>query len=108
MLALHRQGWGSRRIAVALGMSRNTVRRYLRQGGWCACRVPERRGRLAGLEDWLAERFQRHRGNAEVVRQELLGEPGIAVSLRTVQHAVAPLRQQLQIDFGQHWMWIGG
>ena len=126
VLRLHRQGWGTRRIAVALGMSRNTVRRYLRQGGWCAYKQPERPRKLAGLETWLAERFRQHRGNAEVVRQELADELGVSVSLRTVERAVAPLRpqlraearatvrfetapgRQLQIDFGQRRVWIGG
>jgi len=27
-------GWGSKRVAFELGCSRNTVKRYLRQGGW--------------------------------------------------------------------------
>ena len=126
VLRLHRQGWGTRRIAVALGMSRNTVRRYLRPGGWCAYKQPERPRKLAGLETWLAERFRQHRGNAEVVRQELADELGVSVSLRTVERAVAPLRpqlraearatvrfetapgRQLQIDFGQRRVWIGG
>ena len=40
-------------------------------------RRPERAKALDGLEDWLAERFRRHRGNADVVRQELLAEHGI-------------------------------
>lgn len=34
MLRLHALGWGVRRIAAALGVSKNTVKRYLRQGGW--------------------------------------------------------------------------
>lgn len=80
---------------------------------------------LDGLEDWLAERFRRHRGNADVVRQDLAREHGIAVSMRTVDRAVAPLRQalaaeavatvrfetppgrQLQIDFGETRVAIG-
>ena len=27
-------GWGAKRIAAEMGCSRNTVRRYVRQGGW--------------------------------------------------------------------------
>lgn len=64
-------------------------------------------------------RFRRHRGNADVVRQELACELGVAVSLRTVERLVSHLRRalaadalatvrfetppgrQLQIDFGQ-------
>ena len=34
MLALQALGWGAKRISRELGCSRNTVREYLRQGGW--------------------------------------------------------------------------
>ncbi|MBD9573676.1 IS21 family transposase, partial [Ensifer sp. ENS08] len=65
-------------------------------------------------------------GNADVVRQDLARELGIEVSLRTVERAVAGYRQQLaasalatirfetppghqiQIDFGEKRMEIGG
>jgi transposase len=100
------------------------VKRYLGLGGWTRCRRPERAKALDGLADWLAERFRQHRGNADVVRQELLAEHGIRVSLRTVERAVAPLRRelaaearatvrfetppgrQLQIDFGSTFVTI--
>jgi transposase len=98
MLALHATGWGARRIALELGVSRNTVKRYLAAGGWVAYRSPERAGRLAELEAWLKERFRRHRGNAEVIRQELLAEQQIQVSLRTVERAVAPWRRELAAE----------
>jgi hypothetical protein len=68
-------------------VSRNTVKRYLAAGGWVAYRSPERASQLAGLEAWLKERLRRHRGNAEVIRQELLAEKQIAVSLRLGVHA---------------------
>ena len=42
-------------------------------------------GKLEEQEAWLQERFLRHRGNAEVVRQDLLRERSIDVSLRTVE-----------------------
>ena len=126
MLRLAQAGVGVKRIAVELGCSKNTVKRYLRAGGWIAYRKPERGSRVAGLGDWLAERFRQHRGNADVVRQDLLREHAIAVSLRTVERAVQPLRQglraetvatirfetapgeQLQIDFGTVTVPIGG
>src|SRR5690242_4558902 len=84
MARLHALGWGTKRISGELGCSRNTVKRYLAAGGWVAIRQPRRPRRLDGLEEWLAERFRRHRGNCDVVRQDLLCEHGIVVSLRTV------------------------
>ena len=126
MLRLHALGWGTRRIAAELGCSRNTVKRYLELGGWSAVAMDRRPRALDGLEAWLAERFRRHRGNADVVRQELVVEHGIAVSLRTVERAVAGLRReltaearattrfetppgrQMQIDFGGASVSIGG
>jgi transposase len=74
----------------------------------------------------MADRLRRHCGNADVVRQELLSELGVAVSLRTVERAVSHLRRelaaealatvrfetppgrQLQIDFGQRRVTIEG
>jgi transposase len=126
MVRLHGLGWGANRIAREMGCSRTTVRRYLEAGGWMAYRKPRRERRLDGLEAWLLERFGRHRGNADVVRQDLAREHGIAVSLRTVERAVAGHRQalraearatvrfetppgrQLQIDFGETRVSIGG
>src|SRR3712207_3417554 len=125
MLHLHRLGWGLRRIAREVGCSPMTVRRCIAAEGWVPFRPPPRPGALSGLEGWLAERFRRHRGNADVVRQELVSEHGIAVGLRTVERAVAHLRRelqaearatvrfetppgrQLQIDFGERQVRIG-
>lgn len=126
MLRLKELGWGTKRIARELGVSRGTVKRYLEAGGWQPFKKPERKKLLDGVEDWLRERLRRHRGNADVVRQELLSEKGIVASLRTVERAVAPYRQellaearatvrfetppgkQLQIDFGERLVDIGG
>lgn len=126
MLRLKALGWGVRRIAAEFGCSHMTVRRYLASGGWAEYRSPRRAKGLDGLEGWLAERFRQHRGNADVVRQDLAREHGIVVSLRTVERAVAPLRQelraearatmrfetppgrQLQIDFGEMRVAISG
>lgn len=126
MVRLKALGWGVRRIAAEFGCSHMTVRRYLEAGGWIAYRRPQRATALAGLEAWLAERFRRHRGNADVVRQELERERGIRVSLRTVERAVQEFRRefvaearatlrfetspgrQLQIDFGSMSIMIAG
>ena len=119
MVRLHELGWGTRRIAKEFGCSRNTVKRYLAADGWTPYGGSPRGGKLAGLDGWLRERFHRHRGNADVVRQELWSELSIEASLRTVERAVAPYRRelaaeakatlrfetapglQLQIDFGE-------
>ena len=119
MLHLHALGWGLKRIAREFGCSKNTVRRYVAADGWMAYSRPVRGGKLEDQETWLKECFFRHRGNAEVVRQDLLRELSIDVSLRTVERAVAPFRRlltaeakatvrfetapghQLQIDFGE-------
>ena len=126
MVRLQALGWGAKRIAAELGCSKNTVKHWLRRGDWRPCATPSRSKRLDGLADWLAERFRQHAGNADVVRQDLAAEKGVHVSLRTVERAVAPLRQdlvtaaratvrfetrpgeQMQIDFGERRVEIGG
>jgi transposase len=79
-----------RLLAAELGCSRETAQRYLAAGGRAPYCTPERPGALAGHGAWLAERLRRHRGNADVVRQELAAELGIVVSLRTVERAGYP------------------
>ena len=126
MRRLYELGWGLRRIAGELGCSRNTVKRHLGRSGWAPYRSPDRRRALGAVHDWLAASFRQHRGNADVVRQELQRVHGLRVSLRTVERAVRPWRQlleaearatvrfetppgrQLQIDFGTITVRIGG
>jgi transposase len=126
MLRLKAAGLSIKHIARKMGCARNTVRRYVRADGWVAYKRPVRESVLRGLESWLGERLQRHRGNADVVRQDLEREHGIVVSLRTVERAVEPFRrelraaevatvrfetapgEQLQIDFGEITVPIAG
>ena len=126
MLRLKLLGWGAKRIARELGCSHHTVKGYLAAGGVRPFKSPQRPKLLEGHEDWLRERFMRHRGNADVVRQDLLAEKGLGVSRRTLQRAVQSYRQalkaealatvrfetapgqQLQIDFGERLVEIGG
>ena len=90
MQQLWAAGWGRRRIARELGCSPETVRKYLRQGGCQPYGKPCRNTVLDDQREWLQQRFLTHRGNADVVRQELASEKGIEVSLRTVERAVEP------------------
>src|SRR5512135_1328619 len=120
------QGLGSKRIARQLGISRNSVRRYLA-------------GATVGFQERLAVRrldgptlSEVHQlfgtvaeGNTVVIQQELASR-GIHIDLRTLQRAVATLRQeeraralatvrfetppgqQIQIDFGEKVVPIAG
>ena len=127
MKALAELGWGTKRIAQELDVSRGAVRRYLRGGdGALVQKRPNARrldadGSQAALE-LLAGPAE---GNAVVV-QKLLAERGVDVGLRTLQRALAPDRQakraaqlatvrfetapghQLQIDFGERRVPIAG
>jgi transposase len=120
------QGLGSKRIARELGISRNSVRRYLAgatvgfQERPMARRLDDDTLReVLGLYGTVAE------GNTVVIQQEL-ARRGIQAELRTLQRAVAPLRQQdraealatvrfetppgqqMQIDFGEKTVQIAG
>jgi transposase len=126
MLRLKACGWGVKRIARELGCSHHTVKAYVAVGGAKPFKAAKRAKLLDGHEAWLRERFLRHRGNADVVRQDLIAEKGLTVSRRTLQRAVQRYRQalaaealatvrfetppgrQLQIDFGERLVEIGG
>jgi len=48
IVRLGQSGWGAKRIARALGIARNTVRRYLNAGGPVPYRQPQRDSVLGG------------------------------------------------------------
>ena len=98
IVRLSELGWGTRRIATELGVSRTTVKRWLREQRWKPYDGSKREAQLAGLEDWLQAEFAKHRGNAAVVHQELRRQHGIEVGLRTVQRALAGERQRLRAE----------
>lgn len=124
---LANRGVGKKAIAREVGVAVNTVRRYLRdpitpgqQVRPAARRLSDdRRDQARALYEGAAA------GNAVVVRR-LLAERGCAISVRTIERAVADLRRaqrvaalatvrvetapgdQLQIDFGQKRLLIAG
>jgi transposase len=127
MRDLSSHGWGSKRISRQLGVSRNTVRRYLR--GDDTVELQRRPGARRLDEAGVAEAIRLFEGVAEgnaVVVRDLLGKQGVVASTRTVQRAVAQRRreghaaqvasvrfetepgQQMQVDFGQKRVRIGG
>ena len=57
MLRLKAAGWGRRRIAKELGCSPETVRRYLKQGGWVSYSRRCRPGLLDQHRDWSLQGF---------------------------------------------------
>ena len=120
------QGYGNKRIARLLRISRNSVRRYLAG----AKAGSQERPAARRLDDVAVQKVHClfntvAEGNAVVVQQELASQ-GIEVDLRTLQRVIAPLRQearakalatvrfetkpgeQMQIDFGQKDVLIAG
>ena len=89
---LTNRGWGAKAIAAELAIARNTVRRYQR-GALAGVQVRPSARRLS-VEDQATAQvlFQREAEGNAVVVQQLLGERGCTVSVRTVQRAVAPVR----------------
>ncbi|MFA5909274.1 MAG: IS21 family transposase [Vicinamibacterales bacterium] len=123
---LTNRGWGAKAIAAELAIARNTVRRYQR-GAVAGVQVRPSARRLSVEEQATAQSlFQREAEGNAVVVQQLLAERGCAVSVRTVQRAVARVRQaqraadvatvrvetapgaQMQIDFGEKRVTIAG
>jgi len=82
MLRWKALGWRIRRIACELGCSHMTVRRYLAEGGYLAYRRSVRHRTLTGLEDWLAERFQRHSQRVSAASRTTASGAGTATGRR--------------------------
>ena len=125
--ALAALGWGKKRIARELGIARNSVKRYLREGEAAETQTrpgawtldAEQQTTARSLLDGPAA------GNTVVVKR-LLAQQDVDVPLRTLQRVLAPHRQakraaelatvrfetapghQMQIDFGEKWVSIGG
>jgi transposase len=125
ILGLRRRGWQVKAIARELGISRNTVRAWVRRGEGTARPEMGRPRLLEAHEAWIWEHYLAGVRNGDVLRQEL-AERGIEVSLRTVERCIKPLREQamnldrasvrfetepgkqMQIDFGEKWVDIAG
>ncbi len=120
-------GVGSKTIARAVGVARNTVRRYLRQAIDVEGQVRLAARRLTDDRRLEARTlYEGPAGGNAVVVQRLLVERGLTVSVRTIERAVADIRRerrvaqlatvrvetapgdQLQIDFGQKRVRIAG
>jgi transposase len=121
------RGVGKKTIAREVGVALNTVRRYLREPIEVGRQVRPAARRLTDARRQEARTlYDGPAGGNAVVVQRLLGERGLALSVRTVERAVADLRRerrvaqlatvrvetppgdQLQIDFGQKRVLIAG
>jgi len=125
IFALRDLGWGAKQIAREVGIARNTVRAWLRGGEDRRYGGEGRPGVLDSYYFWIQSQFQGGVRNADVLRQEFEAI-GVSVSLRTVERALRPFRQswqraqqvtmrfetppgqQMQVDFGEKWLQIGG
>ena len=96
ILTLHEKGWGKKRIAKELSISRNTIKRYLHQKEWRPYCRTKKVTKLDGLSDWLEATFRKHRGNSVVVHQEIIRQHRIHLSKSTVRKAVKPFRNKLE------------
>jgi predicted transcriptional regulator len=94
MRALAEAGWGVKRIAREVGVARNTVRRYLREGEAADKQVMPRARQLTEAEQRRAVELWNTTAerNAVVVRA-LLAREGVEASVRTVQRAVEDKRR---------------
>jgi len=97
MRQLLERGRSQRRIAKELGISRQTVSRYLALGTWQPY-GSHRASQLDGHQAWLQQQLEQHHGNHEVVRQALTQSRQAKVRYETRQS------QQLQADFGEPWV----
>jgi transposase len=121
------RGVGKKAIAREVGVAVNTVRRYLRQPIVAGFQMRPAARRLT--DDRRKEARTLYAGPAAgnaVVAQRLLAERGCALSVRTIERAVADIRRaqrvaalatvrvetapgdQMQIDFGQKRLRLAG
>ncbi len=121
------RGVGKKAIAREVGVAVNTVRRYLRQPVEAGVQIRPAARRLTDERRQEARAlYEGAAGGNAVVVQRLLAERGLAISVRTIERAVADIRRerrvaqlatvrvetppgdQLQIDFGQKRVRIAG
>lgn len=131
VITLHRQSWGLRRIAREMKLSRNTVRRILRQTlenerlGATPEDAPLAPVRsVHPVPDYVPKLFARVKGNVALMRQKLQDEgnevPGYSTLTRWVREAELrepPVRSgefehppgaELQHDTSPHNIVVGG
>lgn len=94
ILLLHKQGHSIRHIAQTLGVSRNTVRRALRQKTPPAFHTPLRPSQLDPFKAYLRERYLAH-GLSAVRLLEEIRPSGFAGSVQIVRRYLHSLKDQV-------------
>jgi DNA-binding winged helix-turn-helix (wHTH) protein/transposase len=94
MHRLLEDGWSKRRIAAWLGISRNTVERYLGLGDAQSLQAGNRKNKLAHCLEWLAKQGEECIEDSEALRRMLEEERKIKVSRRTMQRALKLLGEK--------------
>jgi transposase len=98
---LHRQGLGIRAISRRLGISRNTVRQYLRtkEKPYYKKR-PERFSKLEPWKEWIKERiaFASPEWIPATVLEREIREQGYQGSIRLLRYYVAELKPKIKIE----------
>ena len=93
---LSERGMGSKAIAKSMGISRNTVRKYLShfQTLTPISSEVQRPSRLDSFRDQIHEWFLACRGHCPVVKRKIQSELGVSISLRQLQKYCQPWRTQ--------------
>ena len=123
IVALHEKGVGLREISRTLKLSRNTIRRVLREPSPPDTTVALSAAQQAALE-WLPALYRRCKGNAVRIQELLLAEHGIDLAYSTLTRLIraqdlrAPKRragsytfapgEEMQHDTSPHALALGG
>lgn len=92
VIFLSKQGFSKRQLAQKTGLSRNTIRRYLRVGQFVeVVRSPQRRSKLKPYHSYLSHRFEQGVSNATLLWLEIKAK-GFTGSVDTVRRFLLPLR----------------
>jgi transposase len=93
---LKKRGWSNKAIARDLRIHVQTVRKYVRRGGWQSYRRDQKPGRLLDpYGDYLRERAEAVGFNGQVLFQEIR-EQGYTGCYENVKRFVRPLRAEHQ------------